>query len=939
MDATQGWDGRVPAAARRARPSDALAVRDSKLRVRLTRGAIALALALLALALTSNAAFAGDYTVSMGEVFGCANHSWSHSTSMSLYNSYDLFCTGASVDDISAAVNQNGGRSNGYDNAQSNFVAPAGTWISHADLSWSDGVDLNHNFGVGLRYEDGGGGWHNFATCWPNANGTLASETIQSTWPGTNYDFAPGTQQLGSLAVCLASWCDHTPENGQWAQAYVEIHSAQITLHEDATPSISYFGGGLPSGSWLRGVQNVGFNSSDYSGIRRAQLWIDGNRNSPVADTGDRPCDYTNPVPCSNISGGTLSFDTSTIANGVHTFRVSTENAAGNWTDMGPTNFYVDNAAPGEVKTPSVEGGQGWHTTNSFTIDWTNPSDVAPITTAYYEICDQAGQNCQQASQSGQGISKLTAVQVPAAGTYKVRVWVGDAAGNTSSAKSPFLTLAYDGTTPGAGVPAHNNGWVNAAEAKGYRQEIDPPSPLPVSYLAGYAVSTDGSDPGSTATVAADPAQGYKGYYTFADLPEGYTTVKARAISGAGIASTQVGSTVIQVDKTPPTVVVSGNPDPTKWSRTPVGVEMSATDAVSGMAPAPPGDSDPTHGAYVDYSVDGGGDTKVAGGSASASVAGDGTHAVTYQAFDVAGNGSAQKSVYFKIDQTPPVAGFETQDASDPARVSVIASDATSGLADGGAIALRPAGSGSWTRVPTTHDGTHYYAHLDPATMAPGTYELEALIPDQAGNVTTTSSRASDGGPNSGGPEQIVIDGCRVNGVLDPACVAQTGSSGGNGSNGTGGSGASGGTGPGSSGSGPYTVIDNLYQFELGPDGRPYDDGATVATFLRAGIATTRPRSPATCAKKPRAKQKKTKKKCRPAPSTLVGLVPTARLKFGQGATVRGDVTLADHTPLGDVDVLVLQRYDAAGMRYTLLRTITTDRSGAFTYHAPAGPG
>src|SRR5947209_9408677 len=122
--------------------------------------------------------------------------------------------------------------------------------------------------------------------------------------------------------------------------------------------------------------------------------------------------------------------------------------------------------------------------------------------------------------------------------------------------------------------------------------------------------------------------------------------------------------------------------------------------------------------------------------------------------------------------------------------------------------------------------------------MAPGSYELQALIPDQAGNVVTTDSRASDGGPSSGGPEQIVIDGCRVNGVLDPACVAQTGSSGGNGSSGSGGSGGSSGLGSGSTGTGPYTVIDNLYQFELGPDGRPYDYGATVGTFLRAGIIT-----------------------------------------------------------------------------------------------------
>jgi hypothetical protein len=938
MDATQAWDlGRVAPQAGRPPTSAVRAHIAPRRPTRLAQAVLAIVLMALALALTSPAAFAGDYTVSMGEVFGCMNHSWSHSASMSLYNSYDLFCTGSSVDNIAAAVNQSGGRSNGYDNAQSNFTAPAGTWISHADLSWSDGVDLNHNFGVGLRYEDGAGGWHNFATCWPNSSCTLAAEAVQSTWPGTSYDFAPGTQELGSLAVCLASWCDHTPENGQWAQAYVEIHSAQVTLHEDATPSISYLGGGLTSGTWVRGVQGVGFNSSDYTGIRRAQLWIDGNRNSPVADTGDRSCDYTYTVPCSNISGGALNFDTSTIGNGVHTFRVSTENAAGNWTDTGPTNFYVDNGSPGEVQSPSVEGGQGWHTTNSFAIDWTNPSDVAPITTAYYEICDQAGQNCQQGNQTGQGINKLTGLMVPAAGTYKVRVWVGDAAGNASGAKSPFMTLAYDGTIPGPGVPVHNNGWVNASQAKGYQQEVDPPTGtgLPPSGIAGYAVTTDGSEPATAVTLRADPAQQYKGFYTFDDLPEGDTTVKARAISGAGIASTQVGSTVIQVDKTPPVLAVSGIRDPNDWSRTPVSVAIAATDALSGMTAAPSGDPDPTHGAYIDYSVDGGADTKVAGGAATAPVASDGTHVVTYQAFDVAGNGSAQRSVYLRIDQTPPVAGFEAQDASDPSKISVVASDATSGLADGGVIELRPVGAGSWTKLPTTHDGSHYYAHVDPSTLAPGAYDLQALVPDEAGNVVTTSSRASDGGANSGGPEQIVIDGCRINGFLDQQCVAQSGTPGGNGSNG----GGPGGPGTGSGGTGPYTVIDNLYQFELGPDGRPYDYGATVGTFLDAGIvtATKRPRSATSCARNTHKTRGKRKKGCRRAAPVATALVSTTRLKFGQGATVHGDVTFGDHTPLGDVDVLVLQRYDAAGMRYTLLRAITTNRFGRFTYNVPGG--
>ena len=41
------------------------------------------------------------------------------------------------------------------------------------------------------------------------------------------------------------------------------------------------------------------------------------------------------------------------------------------------------------------------------------------------------------------------------------------------------------------------------------------------------------------------------------DLPEGVTTVRARAVSGAGVAATEVGEGEVRIDRTPPTVALT----------------------------------------------------------------------------------------------------------------------------------------------------------------------------------------------------------------------------------------------------------------------------------------------------------------------------------------------------------------------------------------------
>src|SRR5205085_7413491 len=108
------------------------------------------------------------------------------------------------------------------------------------------------------------------------------------------------------------------------------------------------------------------------------------------------------------------------------------------------------------------------------------------------------------------------------------------------------------------------------------------------------------------------------GSYRISDLPEGATTVKARAISGSGVASDRVGSTIVQVDKTNPSATADWS-DQVPWSRVPAAFDIVGADqpGLSGMGSASP-DEPLEKGAFVAYRVEGGDVQHVGGGLARA---------------------------------------------------------------------------------------------------------------------------------------------------------------------------------------------------------------------------------------------------------------------------------------------------------------------------------
>jgi hypothetical protein len=270
----------------------------------------------------------------------------------------------------------------------------------------------------------------------------------------------------------------------------------------------------------------------------------------------------------------------------------------------------------------------------------------------------------------------------------------------------------------------------------------------------------------------------------------------------------------------------------------------------------------------------------------------DGAHSVAYQAADVAGNVTPERSVSFKIDRTPPeLAVFEAQEQSDPRLITVAAADRTSGLADGGRIQLRRVAPthGDWISLRTGRHDDRYYAHIDNASLPEGDYEFRATIPDQAGNeATTTTNREGDHeilhiSPTQIGPYLTILLG----------------------------------EGPPESG---------------GPDAQ--DAKATVDTTVTAQAV----KRTVTRRKCKRPKRVAHPKKC-PRTGVRELLVHELGVPFGTRAWIRGTLRTSAGAGISGTEITVLARPARAGATYAAESSIRTDSSGAFTYRVPAGAG
>jgi hypothetical protein len=278
---------------------------------------------------------------------------------------------------------------------------------------------------------------------WANdGNGAVASSYTPQAWFNLNRESAV------DLGIRCPSFCDTTAMGPYGVRAWVQLFDPiTIRIEDDDAPVETLTGGDLVSNAYATATESVTYNATDASGIRATRLYVDGSklRDDP------RTCNYEQPVPCSNISGGSYSLDTRSLSDGPHVVKVETVDAAGNARAQS-RSINVDNTAP-TAPVVGVGGGDGWRSSNDFTAAWTSPDDqTAPIAKAHYQLC-ATGQpaDCQPAGvQGGADIVSLTGLTLPAEGDYTLSVWLEDAAGNSSAAKaSAPVHLRYDATSPG----------------------------------------------------------------------------------------------------------------------------------------------------------------------------------------------------------------------------------------------------------------------------------------------------------------------------------------------------------------------------------------------------------------------------------------------------------------------------------------------------------
>ena len=672
---------------------------------------------------------------------------------------------------------------------------------------------------------------------------------------------------------------------GNTNQAIFEVYRADVVINDWTTPSVSPAGNLWASG-WLSGTRSVTVSGSDGAdGIQRNDFNIDGH---PVG-TQSHGCDYSYVTPCPTSTGDVFTYDTRQLADGVHAVQAVTYDAA--W--LGNTvngQIHVDNHTPDLSQTRvTVDQGEDWTPENDFSLSWANPAgQAAPIAKAHYSVCQASSPTTcpvPDTAVSGTDVHAIGGIHVPEAGNYVVRVWLEDAAGNVNSGLASLpVHLKYDPTVPGQADPAHRNGWVNAHEAATLPQliELRQGAAFGPSGIKGYSVTTDGSTPDETVE-----AWGARPTYTIRDLPEGRNVIKARAISGAGVPSDDVGETEVNVDLSKPDASVSGNPDPGQWQLAPVTLTLTGTDqpGLSGMRGALAHDPDDRHGAYLEFRLDGAQPQTVRGDdrddvhakTTPLGVPTNGQHTVTYKAVDFAGNESAEKTVQFKIDQTAPeLIAFEAQNPTHPTTMSVAVSDRTSGVA-GGVIEMRRQGVSTWTDLPTRLEGDHLVADVDDSKLAPGPYEFQAKARDVAGNEAVSNHRRD-------GSVEVLTAPFRFDtrmsaGIVRPAKKVK-----------------------------PRKV-------------------SAKCRHSRKCMAKVR---------KQRAAAKKRAAKHR-AKKPLQGTVSTMTVPFGKSALVKGVLLSSDGQPIASQPVDVYQQLDATGQHMVRIATLRTNRAGQFDYHAPKG--
>jgi hypothetical protein len=379
-----------------------------------------------------------------------------------------------------------------------------------------------------------------------------------------------------------------------------------------ATPS-SWTGTNSFTASWI--------NPSDLSGIGGAYYRLNS---APAFDTDGT---YVAGSDIASISNIMVSGD------GQHTVYIWLEDAVGNidYNNYGTTLFYYDGTAPtsptGVTANPAT-----WTSTNSFTVSWTNPSDLSGIGGAYYKLDSAPTSDTDGTYVSGSDITSITNIVVSGDGQHTIYVWLEDGVGNEDHNNRDTTIFYYDSSAPPKPINlvADPNtwtstnlfmvSWTNPSELSGVDGAYYKLDNVPSSDTDGTFVS--GSDITSISNIVV--------------TGDGQHTIYVWLIDKAGnIDYNNRESTILYYDSTAPSSPVNLQANPGSWTSTNLfTVSWTNPNEFSGIGgayyklnSAPTSDIDGTYVAGDDI-------TSIN----SITVSGDGQHTVYVWLKDKAGN-------------------------------------------------------------------------------------------------------------------------------------------------------------------------------------------------------------------------------------------------------------------------------------------------------------
>jgi hypothetical protein len=221
------------------------------------------------------------------------------------------------------------------------YAAPANTRISAFNLrewwyiNWPIGGYGNPNYGNPYAFRSWHDGWalnNFFETPLPPYGG--ASGGAWKNLSQTDVDY-------GSLSFFITCADANNPTVGDCmiGSSGWQLSGGTISLRDDTAPSVGQVSGSLTSDGEKQGNVSIAFNASDTGvGVYRAIYTIDGtvaaaevlDPNGGHCVTGSEPYTFAWAVPCKLSLSALSTFDTTSLADGLHTVDVKVEDAAGN---------------------------------------------------------------------------------------------------------------------------------------------------------------------------------------------------------------------------------------------------------------------------------------------------------------------------------------------------------------------------------------------------------------------------------------------------------------------------------------------------------------------------------------------------------------------------------------------------------------------------------